>query len=115
MVKLLKIGTMVLLYEKNPDELALCSAKELSMRLYEITGISTSTVKTGGKAYQYGMIAMKFHQEARASSLLTPKKGAWKANEDYRPVIEMNHSQINCLVEGDGFKMSEDGKIILVK
>ena len=41
---ILKIGTMVLFYEKSPAELYECSRKDLVKRLYKVTGFSTLTV-----------------------------------------------------------------------
>jgi len=111
--KFLKIGTLVLLYETSLGEFGKCSQRELSDRLYEIIGLSTQTIKQGEKIYQYGIISMKFHQEARPSSEYSEKKGIWKKDEEHRPLIAMNHSQLRCIVNGKEFTLSETGKIVL--
>ena len=43
---ILKTGTMVLFYENSPAELYDCSPKELTKRLYKVTGMSTLTVSS---------------------------------------------------------------------
>ena len=105
---LLKVGTMVLFYEKSPQELYDCSQTELVNRLYRVTGLSFTT---SHRIYVSGMISLKFQQEARPTSELKGKKGEWKNNEEYRPVIEMSYNQIKCLVEGQDFDLSISGRI----
>lgn len=106
---ILKSGTMLLLYEKDSNEIDF-SSKDISRRLYEVTGFSLSSISGGGgKVYQYGMITMKHHQESRRASDLKAKKGEWRNGEEYRPVIIMSHIQINALVQGYDFDIAEDG------
>lgn len=103
---ILRKGSMVLLYEKSPEELRTCSKVELAKRLYKVTGLS---LKVDKKRYLYGMVTLKHHQEA--SRELKTKNGQWKVGEAYRPVIEMSHNQINAYVEGWDFDMTVTGEI----
>lgn len=107
----LKIGTLVLLYENNKNELYSMGNAELCKRMYEITGLKTSTDTREGKHYQSGRITLKHHQEAQPNSALKEKMGPWKDGEEYRPMILMSHSQIRCLVQGVDFNISEDGTV----
>ena len=105
----LKIGTMVLFYEKSPKELYECSVKEMSKRLYKIIGLSTSNISKGDKTYSYGMIVCRHHLEARKSKDLEEKKGVWTIGEIYRPIITVSHKQFNAYVEGQDFDLTLDG------
>ena len=105
---ILRTGTMVLFYENSPEELYDCSRAELSKRLYKVTGMSSTIVQ---QKYRYGMMTLKYHQEARPAGELKEKKGEWKKGEDYRPVIVINHNQLNALVEGYDFELSVTGEI----
>ena len=108
---ILRTGTMVLFYEKSPKELYECAVEELVGRLYKVVGMSISTIKQGEKTYDYGMVTLRYHLEARRSSDLSAKKGVWKIGEEYRPVIVMSHKQFNALVDGCDFYMSSTGQI----
>ena len=105
---ILKPGTMVLFYENTPEELGECTPAELAKRLYKVTGISTTLI---GQKYAYGVLTLKHHQEARPSGELKIKKGSWKIGEEYRPLIGMNHTQLNACVEGYDFELTVTGKI----
>lgn len=108
---ILKTGTMVLFYEKSPKELYDCSVADLSKRLYKVTGMSISTIKQGDKKYTYGMAAFRHHLEARKSTELPVKKGEWKVDENYRPVIELSYKQFNAFVQGCDFVFTASGQI----
>ena len=108
----LKSGTMVLFYESDPNELYNCSQQELSQRLYEVTGLSLQTIQN---KYRYGMITLKHHLEARSSTELKEKKGAWKRNEEYRPIIVINNNQTRFLVENKDFILTVTGRIKFIK
>lgn len=108
---ILKIGTMILFYEKSPEELHECSVEELSKRLYKVIGLSTANIRQGDKIYSYGMIDCRHHMEARKSSDLKAKNGVWKIGEDYRPIIKVLHTQIRAYVEGPDFEISLDGHV----
>lgn len=104
---ILKTGTMVLFYENSPAELYDCSRKELTTRLYKVTGFSTLTVSSNS----YGRLTLKHHQEARPAGELKAKNGVWTTNEEYRPVISLLHTQFNAYVEGYDFELTVTGEI----
>lgn len=109
---ILRTGTMVLFYENSPEELCDCSRAELSKRLYKVTGMSVMAIKRQtGKVDRYGMFTLKHHQEARPAGELKAKNGEWKVGEDYRPMIIINHNQLNTLVEGYDFELTVTGEI----
>ncbi|MCD8288955.1 MAG: CRISPR-associated protein Csn1 [Prevotella sp.] len=103
----LKIGSMVLLYEKDPQELDGLSNKELCKRLYKLRGLSSMTVN----GYHYGTLALLHHQEARSSTEIRSRNGGFKQGEERRSGITMYHTQFNALVEGYDFTMNELGEI----
>lgn len=105
---ILRTGTMVLFYENSSEELHDCSRAELTKRLYKVTGMSSTIVQ---QKYRYGIVTLKYHQEARPAGELKEKKGEWKIGEDYRPVIVINHNQLNVLVEGSDFELTVTGEI----
>lgn len=105
---ILRTGTMVLFYENSAEELHECSNAELSKRLYKVTGMSSYTTR---EIYQYGTITLKHHQEARPAKELKIKKGDWKVNEEYRPLIGLQHTQLNAYIEGYDFELTVTGKI----
>ena len=105
---ILRTGTMVLFYENSPEELYECSHAELTKRLYKVTGMSTMVIQ---KRYNYGILTLKHHQEARPAGELKVKSGEWKMGEDYRPLILINHNQCNALVEGYDFELTVAGEI----
>ena len=109
---ILKIGTMVLLYENNPEEIYEANAEELTRRLYKVTGMSSLTIQ---KKYEYGTMILLYHQESRSSKELKASFGLYKQGECNRPVIGLYHSQLNALVEGFDFTLSPSGKIHFIR
>ena len=109
----LKPGTLILFYENGPEELHNCSQEDLVKRLYKVTGLSTMVIKQGIRRYEYGMLTLKYHQEARPTSELQIKKGCWSINEAYRPIISIQHTQAHFLVQGKGFEVTTSGVIRL--
>lgn len=105
---ILKVGTLVLFYEKSPEELYDATPEELTKRLYKVTGMSTQTIE---QKYHYGILMFKYHQEAQPAGALKVKKGLWKIGEAYRSIIGINHNQFNALVEGYDFELSVTGEI----
>ncbi len=103
---ILTIGKHVLLYESSASEIDFKDIHDLSKRLYKITGLSYLPVGKG-----FGNIVMRHHQEARASSEIKIKNGAYKNNEEYRPSILMLHTQFHALVEGEDFIITPLGDI----
>ena len=108
-------GLHVILYEKSKNEIDLSNVKDIVPRLYIITGLSTSSTTTGGKTYRYGMVSMKYAQEARPSTECKEKKGLYKDGEEYRAKIVMNHNQFDALVEGVDFNINVLGEIVPLK
>ena len=105
----LKVGTMVLFYDKEPKELLKCTQRQLVDRLYKVIGLSSMTIQ--GK-YNYGTVTFKYHQEARPSTELTITKGIWKSNQSYRAVMNLLHTQLHIMVEGKDFDISTSGRIV---
>ncbi len=105
----LKIGTMVLLYEKSPAEVWEATPEELNRRLYKVAGLSSMVI--GGNPY--ATILMRHHEEARQSKDIKAKNGAYKQGEDLRPAIRMYHTQLcgQALVQGYDFEINELGEI----
>lgn len=108
----LKTGTMVLFYEKTPDELYACSQDSLCERLYKV--ISFSSYLDKGK-YPRADIDLLHHLEARPTSDIKKKKGQWRAGEERRPIIRLNHNQTKFLVEGVDFVLTVTGRIVFKK
>lgn len=111
----LRIGTMVLLYEKSPEEVNFEDKPDVVKRLYVISGLSTSSSEKGGKIYSYGMVTMKHSQEARPSTEISYKKGEFECGEAYRAGITMSHKQFYALVEGVDFALNELGEVIRLR
>ena len=62
-------------------------------------------MKTGGRSY------MIHHQEAREKKNLEEKSGAFRANEEYRPIIVNSFNQLKALVQGVDFEINDLGEI----
>ena len=104
----LKIGTMVLLYEKSPEEVWELDRNNLQKRLYKVTGMSSMVIQ--GK-FEYGTIEMVHHQNAKPSSEIKKVNGEYKSDEFFRPGIKMLHSQMKALVQGVDFEINDLGEI----
>ena len=109
----LKIGTMVLLYEKSPNEVWDASIVDNNKRLYKVVGLSAMRMK--GRNVDYATIKLKHHEEARLSTELKSKNGAFKQGEELRHSIIMLHTQLNALVQGCDFEINELGEIKRLK
>ena len=107
---MLRIGTMVLLYEETPTEIDFSDKKDLARRLYEVTGLTFSTTKTG----YYGKITLKYHQEARKSEDINTRNIAFKNGEEYLPTTMLYHTQFKALVEDLDFHINAIGEIELI-
>jgi len=103
----LKIGTMVLLYENNPEEIWELDKKNLQKRLYKVTGLSSLVIQK----YNYGTIVLVFHQEARPSTEVKQTSGVYKSTDDFRAAIKLYHTQFNALVQGIDFEINDLGEI----
>lgn len=105
----LKVGTMVLLYEKTPTEIDFSDKRDVVKRLYKVVGLSSMTINGN----PYGVIKLRFHQEARQAKEVKFKNGAFKNGEERRAGITMLHTQLCCLVAGADFEMDVLGEISL--
>ncbi len=101
---ILRPGTMVIFYEKTPDEIRYCTPEKISKRLYKLVGISAHSA-------QYESLSFLFHQEARQSKDITISKAIWRSDDDYRPLIGILNTQFSALVEGYDFNIDCTGKI----
>lgn len=107
----LKIGTLVLLYEKSPAEILEATTIELGKRMYKIIGLSSMVIN----GCAYATIKMKHHEEARQSKDIKAKNGVFVNGEDYRAAIVMYHTQIKALIQGYDFEINELGEIKWLK
>ena len=103
----LKIGTMVLLFESNPDELWHLDKQDLQKRLYKVIGLNSFQSGTS----VYGRISLVHHQDARPSGLIKLKNGAFSSSEEFRSGILLLHGQFKALVEGVDFELNDLGEI----
>lgn len=103
----LKTGSMVLLYEETPEEIYELPKSALTNRLYRVAGMSSMIVS----GCHYGTIALVHHQEARPSSEVKLKNGAYRCTEDFRAGIKLYHTQFKALVQNQDFTINEIGEI----
>ena len=99
----LKIGSIVLLYANSPEEIwEDLSSLNLVNRLYKIVALDKTNQR----------VVLRNVQEARPAKELETQFGVYKASDDYIPERVLRVSQLNMLVEGFDFKMSESGTIL---
>ena len=109
---ILKIGTMVLLYENSPDEIWELEDADIKKRLYKVIGLSNQRiVRPSGKIDEYATIVLRNNQEARQASDLKTLDGVFTSDEEYKPQRKLNHNQFNALIEGIDFKLTTLGKL----
>ncbi len=107
---ILKKGMMVLMYDKNPDEIWELSDNQKLGRLYEITQLDVE---------KYAEIKLLHHQEAREKKEITKFMGlktgmkGGKNLDNYRefPWVKIGYTTFDCIVENIDFKISPAGKI----
>ncbi|MFI3288034.1 MAG: HNH endonuclease domain-containing protein [Rikenellaceae bacterium] len=104
---LLKTGVMVLFWDERPDEIWDLSTSELTRRLYKVVGMSSMNVSNS----LYGVLTLRYNQEARPSGELKAKNGLYKCGEEYRALIRILHTQFNALVQGYDFELTITGEI----
>ena len=100
---ILRIGTMVLFYEKSADELRDCSKTELVKRLYKVTGMAAD-----------GRLRFTFHQEARDDKSISAECGMGISNINVNePVarLRLSSNNWNMIVEGYDFELTVTGEI----
>ncbi|MCD8182088.1 MAG: hypothetical protein LUE99_02250 [Bacteroides sp.] len=103
---MLKIGTMVMLYDESPDEINFADNGMLTKRLYKVVGLSVNPTSPG-----YGVISLRYHQEARQAKDIQAKNGLYRIGEVLRPAITLLHTQFNALIEGVDFEITVLGEI----
>ena len=107
---ILKKGMMVLMYDKDPDEIWELSDNQKLGRLYEITQLDVE---------KYAEIKLLHHQEAREKKEITKFMGlktgmkGGKNLDNYRkfPWIKIGYTTFDCIVENIDFKILPTGKI----
>lgn len=100
---IIRTGTMVLFYEKTPDELYDCSKAELAKRLYKVTGMAGD-----------GRIRFTYHQEARDDKTISAECGMGISQVDVKnPVarLRLTLGNLNMYVEGYDFDLTVTGEI----
>lgn len=109
LISTLRMGQCVLLYESNATEIDFHNKKDLKNRLYKVIGLSVMVLEKSS----YGVIKLRYHQEARQAKDVKSKNGAYKTGEQIRPAITLLHTQFNALVEGKDFEIDVLGEIKL--
>lgn len=113
---IIKVGTMVLLWENTPEEVWDISKELLKKRLYKIVGLTNTRInRSSGKTDEYGTIVLRFHQEATSASDLKILGGSFEQEEDYKAQRKLYHNQFNALIEGVDFKLTSLGEIKRLK
>jgi len=107
-----KIGTMVVLWENNPDEVWDLDNAEINSRLYKVVGLSEQVIQ---KKYRYGTFVLRHNKEARPTTEIKVQDGVYEKGEETKEYRKLNHNQFNALVEGVGFKLTPLGKIIRIE
>ena len=106
---ILKVGQHVLLFEESPQEIDAGNKLDLQKRLYKVVGLSIMVFEHAS----YGVIKLRYHQEARQTKDVKSKNGAYKNGEELRSAITLLHTQFKGLVEGKEFDIDVLGEIHL--
>lgn len=96
--KSIKNGSMVLIYENNPEELSALTKEKLWNRYYKVAGLA----KSGGALHiklKQSMISEVWKYESLESI------------NKFQKFKRFQYNQIKCLVEGADFEISPDGNI----
>lgn len=107
---ILKIGTRVLFFKENPEELGELDSNQLNKRLYIVTGFEKD-----------GRIQFKYHLEARDDKTLIKlfgKNGGKSSNINFDnpcPKLRISKNNFNMLIEEKDFKITLLGEIIINK
>jgi CRISPR-associated endonuclease Csn1 len=112
MKQIIRIGTLVLLIENNPDEIDPLSFSDIQKRLYKVIGLSVQRIKsTANKIIEYATIVLRHTSEARLSKELKIQDGIFRMDEPYIAQRKLNQNQFKALVEGFDFTLSATGII----
>lgn len=105
-------GIKVLLFENSPQEIfSDPSAKNFNDRLFKVQGLSIQRIQ---KTYEYGVIQLIHHLEARPLTELKIQDGEYKFG-DGKKYRKMNHNQFKALIEGIDFYVTPIGTIAFVE
>lgn len=97
----LSIGTMVLLYDNNPEEIWEMDRTNLQKRLYVINALSLTD----------GRMMLMHHQEARQATEAKKEMGAYSYDGDLKPVLRITFNRFKALIQGVDFELNELGEI----
>ncbi len=112
---ILKRGQQVIFYDTDVEKPeSVFDLSDLTNRIYIIEGLSIQRIKSGNNEFQYGVIMLRNHKEARKADDIKKDKfkpdGVFKLNEE-KPLRKMNHNQFNAFIEGVDFKVLTTGRI----
>lgn len=105
---LLKVGTMVILWEDSPSEVWSLNSNDINKRCYKVIGLSSQRIQN---KYDYATIVLKYNKEARPGTDLKTLDGSFMKDEPYMAQRKMNHNQFNALVEGFDFFITPIGEL----
>lgn len=100
---ILHTGTMVLFYEKSPEEFYECTKADLVKRLYKVTGMAAD-----------GRVRFTYHQEARDDKAISAEYGMGISKVDIiNPVsrLRLTPGNMTMIVEGYDFELTVTGEI----
>ena len=97
----LSIGTMVILFDNNPEEVWDYDRKTIQKRLYKITRMSLTD----------GRMVLVHHQEARPANDLLAESSAYNYDGVLKPMLRIGFNQFNALVQGVDFEINDLGEI----
>ena len=101
---IIKVGTRVLMWDNNPDELLDLSSGNLSRRLF-------SVYKFNFKGQD--CIYLQNHLEARKDTDIQDDSTVYNSHI-YQAKLTMGGNNFNCLIEHRDFDVTPDGKIIYI-
>lgn len=110
----LKKGLQVIFYDtkiEKPKDIS--EITDLKGRIYIVEGLSINRVKSGNGLYEFGVILLRYFNEARKSEDI--KKENYKPDGDFKlgenkPTRKMSPGQFTAFVEGIDFKVLPSGK-----
>lgn len=97
----LQQGDMVIMYEKNEEEIDWSNVSDLKKRLYKVTQLSSNIVS---KVYEYGYISFAKHTISTADAKYASEK--FSLQKEYKFLMN-SHKQINAIK----VKVDQLGKI----
>jgi CRISPR-associated endonuclease Csn1 len=112
---ILKRGQQVVFYDNDIEKPeSVFDLVDLKNRIYIIEGLSIQRIKSGNNEFEYGVIMLRYFQEARKADDIKKDKikpdGVFRLDEN-KPLRKMNHNQFSAFVEGVDFKVSSTGRI----